>query len=182
MRVVLASASPRRRQLLEWAGIDIDVRPAEVDESPLRGEPPVRRALRLARDKATRIDLPGRVVIGADTIVHRDGVAYDKPRTRDAARAHLNALRGHWHCVTTGVCVTRLDDTVVFEVTTEVRLRDIGDDELERYVQSGEPLDKAGAYAIQGRGGALVAALRGSWTNVMGLPVEETLGALRGRR
>lgn len=179
MNILLASASPRRRQLLEWAGITVDVAPADIDESAAPGEDPVTRALRLARTKAATAP-SDRLVVAADTMVHLDGAAYDKPLRDPICLAHLEALRDRWHAVTTAVCVRSGSDRVLFEVTTDVRMRAYDDAEIARYIASGEPHDKAGAYAIQGLGGALVAEVRGSWTNVMGLPVDETLRALRG--
>ena len=112
------------------------------------------------------------------TIVHRDGVIYCKPTDSTEAHAHLRALSGDTHTVTTGVAV-RVDTTIhTFHVDTNVRIRTLTDQEIHAYIQSGEPFGKAGGYAIQGAGGALVAGIDGSWTNVMGLPLSETLNAI----
>jgi septum formation protein len=178
MTLVLASASPRRRQLLEAVGITVDVRPSNVDETRDPAVAPVAHALDLARRKAAAQDAPW--VVAADTVVHVGDGMFDKPVDRDQAMAHLRALSGGWHAVTTGVCVRRPDGDRAFTVTTAVRFRTLSDAEIAAYVASGEADDKAGAYAIQGQGGALVAEIRGSYTNVVGLPLEETLNALRG--
>ncbi|MFT4621575.1 MAG: septum formation protein [Myxococcota bacterium] len=174
----LASASPRRRQLLEWAGHAVDVHPADVDESRDPADAPVAHAARLAALKAR--DTPAdRIVLAADTVVHRDDRIFDKPRGRLEARQHLLALSGGWHEVTTGVCV-RLGDAVdTFTVTTRVRFRALQDYEIDAYLATGDADDKAGAYGIQGRAAVFVAEVRGSWTNVVGLPTEEVLPRLR---
>ena len=177
MTVWLASGSPRRRQLLTWAGLRVDVRPADVDETQHPDEDPITYARRLARTKAASAP-PDTTVVAADTVVHLDGEVLDKPRDRDQAVAHLRRLSGRWHTVTTGVCV-RAATEQVFAVDTRVRFRDLTRDEIAAYVATGEADDKAGAYGIQGRAGAFVAEVRGSWTNVMGLPLEEVLLALK---
>ncbi|MEZ4239127.1 MAG: Maf family protein [Myxococcota bacterium] len=110
--------------------------------------------------------------------MHRGDAIFDKPVDRAQAAAHLRGLAGGWHQVTTGVCVRRAGGERLFTVTTEVRLRALGEAEIARYLATGEADDKAGAYGIQGLGGALVAELRGSYTNVVGLPLEETLAAM----
>lgn len=179
--VWLASGSPRRRQLLRGAGVRVRVRPVGVDEAVVAGEPPVAYARRLAREKAHAAP-PGVVALAADTVVHIDGEVLDKPVDRSHARRHLERLSGRWHRVTTGVCVRRGPTCESFVVTTDVRFRELGRAEIQAYLDSGEADDKAGAYGIQGLGGALVAEVRGSWTNVMGLPLEETLKALEQLR
>lgn len=172
----LASGSPRRRQLLSWVGHDLTVAPADVDET-WHGEDPVVYARRLAETKAA--SAPEEVlVVAADTVVHRDGQIFDKPADRDAARQTLRALSGGWHGVTTGVCVRRGSTQRLFHVTTDVRFRTLPDAEIEAYLETGEADDKAGAYGIQGTAGVFVAEVRGSWTNVMGLPVEEVVAAI----
>jgi septum formation protein len=176
--VWLASGSPRRRELLTWSGVAVDVHPTGVPEEREPGEDPVAWARRLALAKATHAQTD-RVVVAADTVVHREARVFDKPVDRTEAASHLTALAGGWHAVTTGVCVRRGDHHHVFHVTTEVRFRALSESEIASYLATGEADDKAGAYGIQGRGGAFVAELRGSWTNVMGLPVEETLAAIR---
>lgn len=178
MNVCLASGSPRRRELLEWVGLTVEVRAPHVDERRHPGEDPVGYAERLAATKAAT-GPDDAYVVAADTVVHLDGDVFDKPADRDVAASHLRALSGRWHTVTTGVCVRSGSRSRVLSVSTRVRLRTVSDAEIAAYVATGEADDKAGAYAIQGRGGALVADLDGSWTNVKGLPVEQTLDALR---
>lgn len=175
----LASGSPRRRQLLTWAGWDVEVRPAGVDETLHPGEGPVAYALRLATAKAST-GPADRWALAADTVVHLQGRVLDKPGDRDEARRHLVALSDRWHRVTTGVCIRRgAGPSRAFEVTTRVRFRALGAAEIEAYLATGEADDKAGAYGIQGRAGVFVAEVQGSWTNVMGLPMEAVLGALQ---
>jgi septum formation protein len=175
MRIVLASGSPRRRELLEAAGVAITVAPSHVDETRRHGDDPVTHARRLAELKAAGAT---GVVVAADTVVHRDDTVFDKPLSRAEARATLRLLSGAWHHVTTAVCVRAPGGSRLFHVTTDVRFRNLGDAEIERYLATGEADDKAGAYGIQGAGGALVAEIRGSYSNVVGLPLEETLAAL----
>jgi septum formation protein len=183
--VILASASPRRRALLEAAGLAVEVRPSDVDEARDPAVAPVAHARALAEAKArvaqAAVGGAGEApIVAADTVVHRGDVLFDKPRDRDEAARHLRALAGGWHEVTTAVCVVRGGASHVFEVTTAVRFRALGEAEIARYLATGEADDKAGAYGIQGQGGALVAELRGSYTNVVGLPLEETLRSLAG--
>jgi septum formation protein len=173
--IVLASGSPRRRELLEAAGVAFTVVPSHVDETRRPGDDPVAHARRLAELKAVG---PGGVVIAADTVVHRADTVFDKPTSRAEARHTLRLLSGGWHHVTTAVCVRAEGRANLFHVTTDVRFRSLDDAEIDRYVATGEADDKAGAYGIQGIGGALVAEIRGSYSNVVGLPLEETLAAL----
>ncbi len=175
--VWLASGSPRRRMLLEWAGIPVEVCPSDVDETWDPEVDPVTHARLLAAAKAA-LAPPERVVLAADTVVHQGERIFEKPADRDEAFDHLRALSGGWHAVTTGVCIGQGEDSSVFSVTTEVRFRELSDDEIRRYLDTGEADDKAGAYGIQGRAGSFVGEIRGSWTNVVGLPLEEALFAL----
>jgi septum formation protein len=164
--------------LLEAAGIAVETHPSGVDETPAPGADPVAHALDLAVRKAAS-GPADRVVLAADTVVHRAGALFDKPTDRAEAAAHLAALSGAWHAVTTAVCCRRPGrPPQAFQVTTRVRLRTLSAAEIAAYVATGEADDKAGAYAIQGRGAALVAAIEGSYTAVVGLPLEETLAAL----
>ncbi|HXH81391.1 MAG TPA: Maf family protein [Candidatus Tectomicrobia bacterium] len=181
-RLVLASASPRRRALLDALGVAFEVLPAAVDETLEPGPIPsavAALALRKARVIASRT--ADALVLGADTVVVLDGEALGKPRDPDEARAMLRRLRGRVHEVVTGVAVveaaTGRAETVA--VVSRVRLAALSEADIEDYVRSGSPLDKAGAYAIQDRGGALVEALEGSYTNVVGLPLAETAALLR---
>ncbi len=173
----LASGSPRRRDLLRWAGFEVEVRPSNADESRRPQDDPVAHALRLAEAKAHSAPAE-RVVLAADTVVHRGDRIFDKPRERAEAREHLEALSGDWHFVTTGVCLRRPGGREVFASTTEVRFRELSDWEISAYLATGEADDKAGAYGIQGRAAVFVAEVRGSWTNVVGLPVERVVPVL----
>jgi septum formation protein len=187
--LLLASASPRRRALLTAAGFDLVVQPAAVDEARHPGEHPVHLALRLAQAKAEAVaalagdDPP---VLAADTVVHTqrpgEGSAgaevYEKPLdAADAARI-LTALADRWHVVTTGFCLRWRGQRALEHVSTRVRFRALSASEIASYIATGEPLDKAGAYGIQGLGAALVARVEGSYTNVVGLPVEVVIAAL----
>ena len=177
MTVVLASGSPRRRDLLTWAGIDLVVAAADIDETRDPARSPVEHARFLAQAKA-RTHPGSAVVIGADTVVHAGDRIFDKPADRDEAMAHLQALSGGWHAVTTAVCVIGAGQRLLFDVTTAVRFRRLTPTEIAAYLATGQADDKAGAYGIQGRAATFVGEVRGSWTNVVGLPVEETLAAL----
>lgn len=194
----LASQSPRRRQLLEAAGFSLTIVPADIDETRQEGETPTHLVERLARQKAeaTRGSLAGRatedVLLAADTIVWtEDGDVLGKPTDEKAARAMLLELSGRAHHVSTGVCLMHLDPTAKalatrsFVETTRVSFFDLTDEEIRAYVASGEPMDKAGAYGIQGRGRLLVSGIEGDWANVVGLPVARVvreLEALFGRQ
>jgi len=175
-RLVLASQSPRRRELLAQLGVALEVRPADADESVLPGEPPHEYVLRVAREKARAV--AGPVVLAADTAVVLGREVLGKPRDAEDARRMLRALSATTHEVLTAVCVRRTQPALAVEldvvVTTRVRFARLGDAEIDWYVSTGEPLDKAGAYAIQGAGGAFVLGVEGSVSNVVGLPLAET--------
>lgn len=183
--MILASASPRRLELLSECGIAVDVRPADIDETRRRGEVPVDLVRRLAQGKAHAAleGLGGTlddVLVAADTIVWDDrGDVYGKPA--DALEAHkmLSVLSGATHHVSTGVCVLVSAPEGLREAsfveTTDVTFNDLTETEIEAYVASGEPMDKAGAYGIQGRGRLLVRGIAGDYLNVVGLPVNRTL-------
>ena len=178
LRVVLASGSPRRRELLSQLGIEIDVRPSDIDETPLPGEQPTEYVRRLALGKAAvaaEMVGPDDIVIAADTTVEIDGRILAKPDGEEHAAAMLRAIRGRTHHTHTGVAVRRGAQVECAVVTTAVEFADLSDAEINWYVGTGEPLDKAGAYAIQGRAAAYVRAVHGSVTNVVGLPLTETL-------
>lgn len=183
-QIVLASASPRRSELLELAGIMFRVAPADIPEEPLPGETAVEHAMRLAEEKArTAADREscGRYFIGADTIVVLDGAIMGKPVDDQDAYRMLSALSGRGHEVVTaytvynkesGVCISRA-------VSTEVWFRTLSDDEITGYIKTGCPLDKAGSYAIQGGAAHMVREIKGSYTNVVGLPTCELVETLR---
>lgn len=176
MRVILASASPRRRELLARMSDPFEVWPALIDEVRRPGEPPEVYARRLAREKALRLSGEQRDawVLGADTIVCVDGDVLGKPRDARDAAAMLAKLSGRAHRVLTAFVWARAGEVAAEDlVATEVAFRELSDGEIATYVRSGEPADKAGAYAIQGDGARFVRSVRGSITNVIGLPLDE---------
>ncbi len=176
----LASSSPRRRQILECMGLEFTAAGVGVDEQQHPGEAADIMVLRLATAKACAVPAgSGRVVLGADTAVVLDGEVFGKPANREDALRMLGRLSGRRHEVMTGVAVRTGGATKTALSVTEVTFREIGPDEALDYWQSGEPEGKAGAYAIQGRGGAFVASIAGSYTGVVGLPVLETADLLR---
>jgi len=162
--LILASGSPRRRQLLELIGVSFAVLPADVDETPLAGEDPVAYASRAARDKALEVAAshPGRLVLGADTVVEVDQEILGKPASADDAATMLRRLSGRSHVVHTALAL--VTDSTAHEVVDSARVQfvDLTDEMIRWYVATGEPMDKAGAYAIQGLGGLLVAGVEGS--------------------
>lgn len=182
MHLILASSSPRRQRLLADLGLRFEVRPAEVDETVFPDEDPDGYVERLARAKAEAVVEPGEVVIGADTTVVHRGVVLGKPAHPAEAAAMLRRLSGETHTVHSGVAVATLDEgglQVVSAVErTMVRMLDLTDDEIAAYVASGEPLDKAGAYALQGLGALLVESVTGSPSNVVGLPLHRLAALL----
>lgn len=181
-KIVLASASPRRRLLLSRAGIPFEVEVSGVPEDPLPGEQPEALARRLAREKAlaVRTRRPGAWILGADTVVALDGEALGKPSDASEARAMLARLSGRSHRVITAFVVLDPEGRIRAEraVLTTVEFRQLAQDEIEAYVATGEPFGKAGGYAVQGRGGQFVARLQGSESNVVGLPMEELVDTL----
>lgn len=180
--VVLASASPRRLALLEQLGLTPVVIPADIDESAHDHEPPDRYVARLAVEKADAVmaDAPvGAVVIAADTTVDLDGRILAKPLDLDDAARMLRSLSARTHRVHTAVAVRRGPHTLLETVTTLVTMGPITDEVLAWYLGTGEPLDKAGAYALQGAGGVLVERVAGSVSNVVGLPLTALAGLLR---
>jgi septum formation protein len=179
--IVLASASPRRRDLLAQAGVAFEARPAHLDETPRGGEVPEETLARLARAKAVAVAAaiaePGRLVLGADTGVLLDDELFGKPRDAADAIAMLERLAGRTHRVITEVAIAEACGARIWQcrAASRVTLRAATRAELARYVAGGEPLDKAGAYAFQGEGRAFVSGVEGSESNVIGLPLEETL-------
>ena len=179
-RILLASTSPRRARLLVDMGLEFEVCGVDIDERRLDGETAEAMVLRLAAGKAVAaMRGTGAVVIGADTAVVLDGVVFGKPRDRDDGLRMLAALSGREHEVLTGVAVSSDRGIGNALSVTRVRFREIGPDEAADYWQSGEPRDKAGAYAIQGLARNFVEAFEGSWSGVVGLPVVETARLLR---
>lgn len=179
VRVILASQSPRRRQLLSLVGITHDVRPADIDETYLPGELPAAHAERLARTKASTIRERDAVVIGSDTIVVVDGDVLGKPKDEADATRMLRRLSGRSHVVITAVAIAWGDrlESAVEEVN--VAFHDLSDADIEAYIATGEPMDKAGAYGIQGYGATIVKSVEGDYFAVMGLPLQR-LVALAG--
>ena len=185
MRLVLASASPRRAELLSTAGFTFDVQPVDVDETPRPAEPPTDYVLRVARDKAAAWRIQHNAdatacVLAADTVVVADGRILGKPSNREGAREMLTLLAGTTHLVHTGVVIRLADEEVAEVVTTRVRFVDLSESEIEWYLQSGEAEGKAGAYGIQGRASRFVDWIEGSWSNVVGLPVATVYRMLTG--
>jgi septum formation protein len=175
----LASTSPRRREILAALNLDFTIVHVEVDELPLGGEAPADMVLRLAAAKAEAAAIgPGQVALGADTAVVVDGCALGKPVDEADCLAMLAALSGRGHKVLTGVALHSAAGTRTALAETDVYFREISRDEALAYWQSGEPCDKAGAYAIQGLGGAFVTRIEGSYSGVVGLPVFETVALL----
>jgi len=187
--LVLASASPRRQELLRNAGISFAVEPANIDETPRAGESPRDCAERLAREKALAVGAirPQDSVLGADTIVVVDETILGKPIDSDDAFRMLRMLSGRVHRVITGVCLVkpvvsgRGPVVRVASETTLVTMSEISDDEIRAYVATGEPMDKAGAYAIQGMASRWIPRIEGDYSNVVGLPVALVYRMLRDR-
>jgi septum formation protein len=186
VRLVLASASPRRRELMAQAGFVFEVCPAHIPEEPRPGEDPVAYVTRLAREKAEAVyqrqgpgaggaadfdDAPGVVVLGADTTVTLDGHILEKPRDAEDAARMLRMLSGRTHRVITGVAVVHARGSEVAAEVTAVRFVTLSDEEIAAYVATGEPMDKAGAYGIQGRAAKWIPRVEGCYFNVVGLPL-----------
>ncbi|MDQ3262418.1 MAG: Maf family protein [Myxococcota bacterium] len=178
-RLILASGSPRRRAFLESLGLQFEVAPAELDETPLPAEAPRAYVQRLAAQKADAVGIrfPQAAVLAADTTVVLEDEVLGKPQDASEARRMLERLSGRTHRVLTGVALGGAARGAVV-VETEVRFRVLEEAQLRWYLASGEPMDKAGAYAIQGLGGAFVERITGSYSNVVGLPLVETLALL----
>jgi len=181
--LILASASPRRAELLRWAGFDFEIDPASIDEHRLAGEHPTAMALRLSRIKAlakARIDS---LSLGADTMVFLQNRIFEKPSGPDEAVSHLEALSGRTHQVVTAFALARPQNLIHHQaVISQVTFRQLTRDMIDRYVQTGDGLDKAGAYGLQGLGGFMVETISGSYTGVVGLPLTEVMEALKNLR
>jgi septum formation protein len=182
--LILASASPRRQELLHSAGIPFTVQPADIDETPLSGEAPRDCAERLAREKALAVFRirPQDCVLGADTIVVIDDMILGKPRDVGDAGRMLRMLSGRAHSVITGACVlSPVAPESTASETTLVTMCELSEDEISDYVATGEPMDKAGAYAIQGLASRWIPRIEGDYSNVVGLPVALVYRMLRER-
>lgn len=180
--LILASQSPRRSQLMRMLGLTFETIPADIDETWLAGEDPVAHAERLAREKCAVIagTRPEAVVVGSDTVVILDGDVLGKPSDEDEAVAMLMRLQGREHTVATGIAVgDRGGDRILSSVEcVQVRFRDFDRDTAAAYARTGEPMDKAGAYGIQGYGATLVASITGDYFAVMGLPIVRMMALL----
>jgi len=175
--LTLASQSPRRREMLERLGLELAIRPADTDESIRPGEAPEEYVRRVARQKARAVE--DDIALAADTAVVLTGEILGKPRDREDARRMLRMLSGRSHEVLSGVCVRAAGGEEAVEVRSEVSFAHLTERQIAWYVETGEPMDKAGAYAVQGLAAAFVSEVRGSVSNVIGLPLLETLSLLR---
>ena len=172
MNLILASQSPRRRELLGLTGLDFIVRAADIDETMDETKPPVEEVARVSREKALAVSRePDDVVIAADTIVVCEGEVLGKPKDPQDAFRMLSMLSGRNHEVMTGMTVLRGDEIVTHTEVTGLRFRDLLPEEIRAYIASGEPMDKAGAYGIQGGAALFCTRMEGDYYNVMGLPV-----------
>jgi septum formation protein len=189
--LVLASASPRRRQLLAQAGFTFEVRPAHIPEDPVPGEDPIAYVTRLAREKAQvvfdeiaagAIDVQSLAVLGADTTVTLDGQILGKPEDREDAARILRKLSGRSHRVITGVALVTHEAVEVAAEVTAVQFLTLSDEEIAAYIATGEPMDKAGAYGIQGLAARWIPRVEGCYFNVMGLPLALVATMLESRR
>ncbi|MDR3608467.1 MAG: Maf family protein [Oligoflexia bacterium] len=188
MPIILASTSPRRIELMSNAGLKVEVRKPDADETPIRGEKPRALVRRLCLAKAlsaaeNRAVSKSEIVVAADTIVVAPNgrQILGKPTSARDAEKMLNALSGRWHTVLTGYCIWRHDKKLVRVVTSKVKMRKLTKAQIRFYIGTGEPMDKAGSYAAQGLGMALVESIRGSYTNVVGLPMTQLLADLEQR-
>ena len=172
-KIILASASPRRRELLATAGVDFEILVSQADESVPDGTQPEAAAVMTAEKKARAVKTlhPDGTVIGADTVVVSEGEIMGKPADRQDAVRMLSRLSGKVHTVVTGVCILGKDKEISFAQSTKVEFYPLSAEEIEAYVDSGEPMDKAGSYGIQGLGSLLVEKIDGDFFNVMGLPL-----------
>ena len=180
--IVLASESTRRVDILRTLGISFSIMPPGIDERRKPYESPKDYVLRIVYEKARKVgDLfPDKWIIGADTVVVHKGKVLGKPKADEDAVAMLKRLRANWHKVFTGYCILNASKQIVYQdvAETKVFIKDLTDDEIAKYVGTSEPFDKAGSYAVQGRGGYMVKEIKGSYTNVVGLPICEITEAL----
>jgi septum formation protein len=177
--LVLASQSPRRRELLTLAGLDFIVRAAPVEEIPQAGESPIDYVRRLSQAKAHAVNVhPGETILAADTIVVCDGLILEKPRDSWEAAAMLRTLSGRVHQVITGLCLRTTDTVRQDHESTLVWFRHLSEAEIKEYIATGEPMDKAGAYGIQGRASKFIPRVEGCFFNVVGLPLAKVYALL----
>jgi len=175
--IVLASESTRRVDILRTLGISFSIIPPDIDERKKREESIRDYVLRIAAEKAKKVGalFPDKWVIGADTVVVHKGKVLGKPKSEEEAMEMLTALRGKWHKVLTGYCILNMSKQTSCKdvVETKVFIKDLTDEEIRRYIKTSEPFDKAGSYAVQGKGGFMVKEIKGSYSNVVGLPICE---------
>lgn len=182
MKIILASASPRRRELMTLAGIPFEARPVDADETIICCTPPEGAVMMLATRKAQLAaeQFPDDLIIGADTVVAVGKHIYGKPATKEEAFETLSALSGKTHQVFTGVCIyTKSGERNAFCTRTDVSFFPLSEDEIRAYIATGEPMDKAGAYGIQGKGALLVEKINGDYYNVVGLPISRLIRELK---
>lgn len=174
-KIILASASPRRREMMAFITNEFEIKTSDVDETIEDGTSPENAVMQLSYKKAKAVseNYCGRIVIGADTIVVCDGKILGKPENRENAEEMLRMLSGRTHQVLTGVTITDGEKTDTFFVKSDVTFFDLSDKDISAYVASGEPDDKAGAYAIQGKGSLFVEKINGDYFNIVGFPVSE---------
>lgn len=177
---ILASASPRRRELLSLSGFSFDVIPSQADENISENLSPEQTVKALARLKAESVfsEHRDKVVFGCDTVVYLDGEILGKPKDNEEAYAMLKKLSGKTHTVSTGVCIMSKDKEILFSDTTKVTFYTLSDETIKSYIATNECCDKAGAYGIQGYGSVLVKEIQGDYFSVMGLPVARSARAL----
>lgn len=174
-RIILASASPRRQELISLVTNEFEIHTADVDETIEEGMSPEEAVMLLSLKKAKAVSdlFGGRTVIGADTIVVCDGIILGKPENRENAKEMLRMLSGRTHQVLTGVTITDGEKTDTFFVSSDVTFFNLTEEEISGYAESGEPDDKAGAYAIQGKGSLFVEKINGDYFNIVGFPISE---------
>ena len=175
--IVLASESTRRIDILRTLGISFSIIPPDIDETRKSSESPREYVLRIAYEKARKVGnlFPDKWVIAADTVVTQKGRILGKPKNELDAQEMLKQLRAKWHKVITAFCILKVSKEIVYRdaIETRVFMKDLTDAEIARYIKTSEPLDKAGSYAVQGRGGYMVKEIKGSYSNVVGLPICE---------
>jgi septum formation protein len=180
--IVLASESTRRVDILRTLGVSFSIMPPGIDERRRAYESPKDYVVRMSYEKAQKVgDLfPDKWIIGADTVVVHRGKMLGKPKTEEGAIAMLKRLKATWHKVFTGYCILNVSRRIIYQdvAETKVFIKNLTDEEIAKYVSTSEPLDKAGSYAVQGRGGYMVKEIKGSYTNVVGLPICEITDAL----
>jgi len=180
--IILASESTRRVDILRTLGISFSIIPPNIDERKEKDELPKDFALRVSYEKAHKVGnlFPDKWVIGADTIVVMKGKVLGKPKNESDAFDMLKMLSGKWHRVITGYCVLNISRNITYRdaVETRVYIRGLSDDEIKRYIKTSEPFDKAGSYAVQGKGGYMVKEIKGSYANIVGLPICEVAEVL----